>query len=1595
MAYNKSDSALKLHQSFTTWVDQNYATGLDGTGSRQQYIPYAKLQQYGDHERVKAFFDIKGEAVDIHKLRDDYLLVFFILVYITGPDQIWTDYFLEFYHQAFNDSRLPLPKPPEKGVLSSHDNHSPFPHTSDGINAWHEFYEHQWRFLAPCFNDSGGYRIERIHTRTELDTRHIIPVTFEEELPSNEGSSARILKVSPQESSGLPSTSIIMKEYSKSESEYEFLQARQTYRLFNDIADSQDIGDGHYLRYYGSFVQANKCVILVEYADRGTLLDWFRQDQFLPRNELEARALWKSLSMLFSSLEIIHRRGKNNLAIRQEIKPDNVFAFNNPKEPQKTDFKFGDLGLSRIRGPSSAGDAVGHHNYGSNMYSAPETRQFSGGFQELASDITWAINVWPLGCLFFETAVWMAAYERGRQKFREARVNETAKIDTLVRAGYYGAFHNGFDILPTLTDKVHEISNLNTPVGRLSVKVMEFILEEMLVPQPQQCPNADQLGKRFRRMLKSPVSPGVVRVATVPQARALDEIQSPIDHGEGGTVDGEPNVIPLSRHSHDPKNASKETGHPPQLERPPLLTISQVIEWIPRAKQYNEKLDGIEAISKDLSGRRQVFVIDNSESMGPHWTQVKRTAHALSYLVKRIRPEGFDIHITNSEVKIRSKKTKKLFDDNGLLERYRPRATYGPCRMERVLSDILLTVVNEAATRGFRYTPSKPRRVRGVDVYILTNAVWEPNSTHPADEANGVEHAIEAAAKRVRYMGLPRHFLAIQFIRFGQDSDGIRRLLWLNNHISDITNGWDIVDTTDNEGSVRKMLIGSKPTEVSNSITTVTDLKATEMPPPTPIQLKLAISTANSHLVHTLLKDSFLNVAIDEYEWLTELQSLGYSTSEIADILLEKSRDGPCVFSRLKFPDVAKFVDGFHQKGCVHSGLANTEVESRIKIPPQRPFLSHIPDDGDASSRKSGAVVSLSSLESIEYFCGIGGVKPTYTGVAEMLFGFLTFEDDNSTAISALQDENTTVDVLMNLDRAAGILQQLQGCCDSFTFLWLQQSCAELVRMDLGIIRNFDQVPLERIIPKLSNETPQLRALAAQLLSLAFLSYSQAHCGATTPFFLDTSLSRVILIGNQEWAVDFDGPCIVGSLVELSCFGAMLQQPVFTFRYFDHYNRETIVLERGLCLDLLATPEDILDTWGPGGFLIPKDDKENLYAISIGGGLIAPISMAPMMLHWSLTTKLDPQPTMMFHRRTKARIGATVSLNDNCQAKPHEQLKLAFPMAGELGTFPGYWEVSERQLGTSLQAGQGAVMTLIQFNQTWVKRRGLTKKSKMLAQNAVYLADLDGYFGIQVSVCTGIARRVRLRDLLADILPAYVSGLVSKPPDWKVLLDNCNILHILREGDLSSWLENLDYQLQKTFENLVVAILFLLQHTGVDHKGENFIIGCIQPDIPFQCFSIPCRRENYWARIVADSEDIATFAYVTTGCLETDVVKCQGSGAYWTNSTGLFLTAVSCYEDELLLRTANAQPSTTVWTLKDSEAYHIGRLEAPLLVQVDRRVHEEPRLLVSVSMIGADILRRLYMKASSSKLRRLRERGACNQIAESVTVLASTHGRGN
>ncbi|KAI6090707.1 heterokaryon incompatibility protein-domain-containing protein [Hypoxylon rubiginosum] len=768
--------------------------------------------------------------------------------------------------------------------------------------------------------------------------------------------------------------------------------------------------------------------------------------------------------------------------------------------------------------------------------------------------------------------------------------------------------------------------------------------------------------------------------------------------------------------------------------------------------------------------------------------------------------------------------------------------------------------------------------------------------------------------------------------------------------------------------------------------------------------LKEAISSHDFPKTKLLLEQSFSEVAVDEYSWVTELKQLGYSPGEIADELLEKSIHGPWIFEPFERPDAQPYLDNLHQAQCVHGPCTVPRV-SLSKENTDPPIMLTDP-----------CRTRLTIKENIEYFCGLGGARPVAGESDNVELGSAIFENNNSMAIVSL-DSSAVQTLLMDLECAARVLQDIGGCCDSFTFLYASRHRIELHKVELSLIRQLTQQlkigcnselsselfeRISGVLPWVAEEQASidwstldspcesLYSLVAQFLSLALLSYAQSHCGSICPFFLDTPVESVVLTGQENLETNTEACCLVGSLVELTCMGGMVVQPVFAFHFLPCFDQAAIQKYAGKKFDLFACPEDVLDTWGPGELVGAADNPELLYAISIGGGTISAVKLKDsdaLRLHWSRAPVKLSELEYSFSRRSKIIIGAMVTENRNCQADSPTQLKNAVTLLEEIGTCPTYWELSERQFGLGIQGGQAGIATF-QFNQTWVKRGGLTKKSTLLSQQAIYTADLESLFAVQVSVCTGIARRVRLRDLLADVMPCYIEGILTKPPLWKSLNDDFKVLQALREDDLKVWIDSLDHDHQVAFENIVLKILFLLRDTGIDRTGQNFVIACIQPDIPFQCLKVPCKKENYWARILADSEEIATFAYVTTRCLETNRISCRGLAASWANSTALLWTAVSCYEDRLA---AASSSNTAQWFLKHSEAYLIGRPDTALFVQVDRPDSQaEPRLLVSLSTIPRQYLYRIYRKG---KLRRLREKKAFDDSAENVIILVSQGGK--
>jgi len=405
-----------------------------------------------------------------------------------------------------------------------------------------------------------------------------------------------------------------------------------------------------------------------------------------------------------------------------------------------------------------------------------------------------------------------------------------------------------------------------------------------------------------------------------------------------------------------------------------------------------------------------------------------------------------------------------------------------------------------------------------------------------------------------------------------------------------------------------------------------------------------------------------------------------------------------------------------------------------------------------------------------------------------------------------------------------------------------------------------------------------------------------------------------------------------------------------------------------------ATLMDVLDLWGPGRLLYDSDGK-NLRAVSIGGGIIFPTDEIGRIFHWS-DRETDGQVDIILDLCTKVTIGSLVKINSKCSIDERNQWLKSFPAFESLGTYDTRWEPHERAI--EFQAGQ---YLLGQVNQTWQKIQGKTLKRVYLEQgDELLVSALEFSWGLQVSFCTGVARRVLLRDLVADMLPIFAKSMVVDQGHWDELCIKHQILEVFQKGEIAGWLQSLPDELQRYALKLIRRILELLQNTGVDQEGSHLRVAWPQVGDLLRCFKIPCQKQSFWARILADSADCATFAYISSKCLESDRVKCSGPCPTWRNSSALLETAVVRHV---------TTPDGTPWSLQHKQVYYVRKLNSLFLIKVHRPDEQESAsLIASNSAIPNMLQQRLFMRERWKRDFRLKERQIVEEVAEQVIVAA-------
>jgi hypothetical protein len=147
--------------------------------------------------------------------------------------------------------------------------------------------------------------------------------------------------------------------------------------------------------------------------------------------------------------------------------------------------------------------------------------------------------------------------------------------------------------------------------------------------------------------------------------------------------------------------------------------------------------------------------------MREQWPAVKETFEALSYILKPMAPDGIELFFTVSYSTWRRRDTKELVDN---LEK---KGLAGDTNIAYRLG-LQLDFYKPKIQLTPRKKSSKPKKVRPMSFYILTDGNWKAGGDPTATIRGIADHLISA--------DLTRGQVTIQFISFGQNVASLQRI---------------------------------------------------------------------------------------------------------------------------------------------------------------------------------------------------------------------------------------------------------------------------------------------------------------------------------------------------------------------------------------------------------------------------------------------------------------------------------------------------------------------------------------------------------------------------------------------------------------------------------------------------------------------------------------------------------------------------------------------------------------------------------------------------------------------------------------------------
>ncbi|RGP72352.1 serine threonine kinase [Fusarium longipes] len=271
-------------------------------------------------------------------------------------------------------------------------------------------------------------------------------------------------------------------------------------------------------------------------------------------------------------------------------------------------------------------------------------------------------------------------------------------------------------------------------------------------------------------------------------------------------------IAELESNDHPPRSMTSETtvspnsytlrGKPRYFPNGQMVTVQKVYNELKKKSRISinptrptsntgMKLPGM-PIARDkvneFGGRDQIFVIDDCNPLRDYRENIAMTARVIGYTVKVTDTNGMDIFFSSASCS--PQKCQSSSDVEKTIIGRHP--VTGWCDMENCLRNVMKRVDHDG--------------MKPTSIYIFTDGIWNPTKNN-----DGVKKIIDDAITSLIEKGKePRH-LMFQFVQFGHDENGYKRLDDLDKNCKRRYNGvvYDIVDRKYWDEDVPTIVVGS------------------------------------------------------------------------------------------------------------------------------------------------------------------------------------------------------------------------------------------------------------------------------------------------------------------------------------------------------------------------------------------------------------------------------------------------------------------------------------------------------------------------------------------------------------------------------------------------------------------------------------------------------------------------------------------------------------------------------------------------------------------------------------------------------------------